>query len=58
MAVMRGFSRVDKEGKIPIPSNIRREAQLQEGTTVEIKVQGVQAAQHIVVRRRAKGTAR
>ncbi len=31
MTLMRGFAKVDKEGKIPIPSNIRRETDLKEG---------------------------
>ena len=38
MALMRVFARVDKEGKIPIPDNIRREVGLQPGQLVEVKV--------------------
>ena len=52
MALMRGFSRVDKEGKIPIPSNIRREAELKAGQLVEIKVSGQNRAQFITIHRR------
>lgn len=52
MALMRGFSRVDEEGKIPIPSNIRLETGLEKGQLVEIKVQGTQHQQHIVIKRR------
>lgn len=49
MALMRAFSRVDKEGKINIPSNIRREAGLKDGQLVEIKVTGPNRAQYIVI---------
>ena len=35
---MRVFARVDKEGKLSIPENIRREAGLQPGQLVEVKV--------------------
>lgn len=52
MALMRGFSRVDKEGKIAIPSNIRREAKLQPGQLVEVKVQGTTTAQFITIKPR------
>ncbi len=50
MALMRGFSRVDKDGKIAIPSNIRREAKLKEGQLVEVKVQGSRLAQFITIK--------
>lgn len=52
MGLMRAFARVDKEGKIPIPKNIRREADLKEGQLVEIKVSGPTRAQYIVIHRR------
>jgi len=52
MALMRAFAKVDKEGKIPIPSNIRREADLKEGQLVEIKVSGPNGAQYIVIHKR------
>ena len=52
MALMRGFSRVDEKGKIPIPSNIRRETGLEEGELVELKVQGTQNAQFIIIKKR------
>lgn len=52
MALMRAFSRVDKDGKIPIPTNIRREADLKEGQTVEIKVSGQNRAQFITIHKR------
>jgi len=52
MALMRGFSRVDEEGRIAIPKNIRREAGLEEGQLVEIKVQGPALAQYITIKKR------
>lgn len=53
MALMRGFSKVDEKGKIAIPSNIRREAKLNPGQLVEVKVQGSAQAQFITVKPRA-----
>ena len=52
MAIMRAFARVDKEGKIPIPKNIQREADLKEGQLVEVKVSGPAQAHHIVIHKR------
>ena len=52
MALIRGFSRVDGEGKIPIPKNIRRETEFEEGQLVEIKVQGTQNQQFIIIKKR------
>lgn len=52
MTLMRGFSRVDKEGRIPIPSNIRREVGFTPGQLVEVKVGGPQLAPYIVVNKR------
>lgn len=49
MALMRVFSKVDKEGKISIPSNIRQEVGLKDGQLVEIKVTGTNNAQYIVI---------
>ena len=31
MGLMRAFAKVDKEGKVSIPNNIRREIDLKEG---------------------------
>ena len=38
MSLIRGFSKVDEEGKIAIPSNIRKKAGISAGSLVEIKV--------------------
>jgi len=55
MALMRAFAKVDKEGKISIPTNIRREVDLKEGQSVEIKVSGPNRAQYIVIHKRQSG---
>jgi len=52
MTLMRGFSKVDEGGKIPIPKNIRRETGLEDGSLVEIKVQGTQHQQYIIIKKR------
>ncbi len=52
MALIRGFSKVDKEGRIAIPGNIRKGAELKEGQLVEIKLQGPDTAQYITVKAR------
>ncbi len=52
MTLMRGFSRVEEGGKIPIPKNMCREAGLDKGQLVEIKVQGTQDAQFITIKKR------
>jgi len=52
MTLMRAFAKVDKEGKIPIPNNIRREADLKEGQLVELKVSGPSQGQFIVIHKR------
>ena len=52
MSLIRGFSKVDEGGKIPIPRNIRRETGLEKGQLVELKVQGTQNAQFIIIKKR------
>lgn len=52
MALMRAFSKVDEEGKIPIPNNIRREVGLKEGQMVEIKVSGPNRAPFVTIHKR------
>lgn len=49
---MRVFSKVDEEGRIPIPANIRREAGLKASQLVEVKVQGPKKAQYIIIKAR------
>ena len=52
MSLIRAFTKVDKDGKISIPRNIRREMDLKEGNQVEIKVSGPAQAHHIVIHKR------
>jgi len=52
MSLMRAFAKVDKDGRISIPANIRREIDLKEGQLVEIKVSGQNRAQYIVIHKR------
>lgn len=40
MTMMRAFARVDPDGKIAIPNNIRQEVGLKAGQLVELKVVG------------------
>ena len=40
MALMRVFARVDKDGRVAIPSNIGREVGFKPGQLVEVKVLG------------------
>ena len=49
MTLMRAFSKVDKEGKIQVPGNIRREAGLKEGQLVELKIVGASRKKNILV---------
>lgn len=53
MALMRVLTRVDEDGRVSIPKNVRRETGLEPGTEVEIKVGGPRSAQFITIRRRA-----
>ncbi len=52
MTLMRGFTKVDEEGRIPIPKNMARETNLKPGQRVEIKVQGAAPAQFITIKPR------
>jgi len=49
MALMRAFSKVDKDGKIKLPGNIQREAGLKEGQLVELKIVGASAKKSILI---------
>jgi bifunctional DNA-binding transcriptional regulator/antitoxin component of YhaV-PrlF toxin-antitoxin module len=40
MTLMRGFSRVDMDGKIRLPVNIKREMELKKGHVLELKIMG------------------
>ncbi|MEW6410767.1 MAG: hypothetical protein AB1488_11795 [Nitrospirota bacterium] len=49
MTLMRAFSKVDKDGKIKLPGNIRRAADLKEGQLVEFKIVGASAKKSILI---------
>lgn len=49
MTLMRAFSRVDKEGRIKIPGNIQREADLKEGRLVELRIVGATRKKNVLV---------
>lgn len=40
MPLIKVYSRVDKDGKIKIPENIKREARLKAGQLLEMKIMG------------------
>ena len=52
MTLLRGFAKVDEEGKVRIPDNIRMATGLKAGQLVELKVTGASAARSIVLSRR------
>ena len=50
MVLMRAFSKVEKDGKIRIPDNIKREAGIkEEGQLVELKIVGASKKKSILV---------
>lgn len=54
MTLMRGFAKVDEQGRIAIPDNIRRQIGLEVGQTAEFKVAGPQKSQYLVLHKRDK----
>jgi len=50
---MRAFSRVDNEGKIKLPGNIQRAADLKEGQLVELKIVGASRKKNILLSARS-----
>jgi bifunctional DNA-binding transcriptional regulator/antitoxin component of YhaV-PrlF toxin-antitoxin module len=49
MALIRTFSKVDKDGKIKLPGNIQRIADLKEGQLVELKIVGASRKKNVLV---------
>jgi len=49
MALIRAFSKVDKDGRIKLPANIQRAADLKEGQLVELKVMGANRKKGILI---------
>lgn len=56
MTLVRAFSKVEKDGRIKLPGNIQRAADLKEGELVELKIVGASRKKNILVS--AKGSAR
>ena len=56
MTLMRAFTRLDKEGRIKLPGNIQRAAELKEGQLIELKIIGASGKKNILVS--ARGNAR
>jgi bifunctional DNA-binding transcriptional regulator/antitoxin component of YhaV-PrlF toxin-antitoxin module len=50
---MRAFSKVEKDGKIKLPGNIKREAGLKESQLVELKIVGASRKKSILVSARS-----
>ena len=53
MTLMRAFSREDKEGKIKVPSNIQRVADLKVGQLVELKIVGASTKKSVLITARS-----
>jgi len=49
MALVGGFAKVDEEGKLKIPDNIRLATGIKAGQLLELKVAGASAAKNIVL---------
>jgi len=52
MTLVRAFSKVDDQGKISIPANIRTQAKLKPGQLVEIKLSGAGKAKNLIISQR------
>ena len=53
MTLMRAFSKLDKDGKIKLPGNIQRAAELKEGQSVELKIVGASRKKNILLSARS-----
>ena len=49
MVLMRAFSKAEKDSKIKIPGNIKREAGIKEGQLIELKIGGAGRKKSILV---------
>ena len=52
MTLMRGFAKVDDDGKVKIPNNIRLATGLKPGQLMELKVTGPDRAKTILLSKR------
>jgi len=51
-SLIRGFARVDSDGKIELPQNLRRAMGLNEKDLVELKLTGASRAKKITISKR------
>lgn len=49
MSLVRAFSKIDKEGKVSIPGNIRVAAGIKEGQLLEFKIVGASKEKKVMV---------
>lgn len=49
MTLMRAFSKVDNEGRIKLPGNIQRAAELKTGQLVELKIVGASRKKNVLL---------
>ena len=52
MALMRSFAKMDDDGKVKIPNNIRLAVELKPGQLMELKVTGPDRAKTILMSKR------
>ena len=52
MALLRAFSRIDKDGRIKLPGNIQQAIDFKEGQLVELKIVGASRKKNILVSKR------
>ena len=57
-SLIRGFAKVDSEGKIALPKNLRIAMDLNEKDLVELKLAGASKAKEIVISKREPGVYR
>jgi len=50
--LVRAFSKVDNQGRIPVPANIRTQAKLKLGQLVAIKLTGAGKAKNLIISQR------
>ena len=54
MTLIRAFTKVDEQGRIPIPANIRTHGKVKPGQLVEVRLSGASKAKNLVILQREK----